>query len=134
MLGNKLGEDKGKITGERVLDATCPKIEFSYSAVGKYVGVECANTVTYWTIPVSADILYGEGKGVLMPKNDFDMLSWTAQGMGSFTGPGKARFRGSVFIKTSLTGKLSALNNLVGVFEHESDAAGNTSTQLWEWK
>jgi len=134
MLGNKLGEDKGTITGRRVLDATGPKIEVSYSAVGKYVGIECANTVTYWIIPVAADVLYGEGKGVLTPKNDLDMLSWTAQGMGSFIGPGKARLRGSVFIKTSLTGKLSALNNLVGVFEHESDAAGNTSTQLWEWK
>lgn len=69
-----------------------------------------------------------------MPKNDLDMLSWTAQGMGSFTGPGKARFRGSVFFKTSLTGKLSAMNNLVGVFEYESDDSGNTSTQVWEWK
>ena len=44
MLGNKLGEDRGKITGQRVLDATGPKIEVSFSAVG-----------TYWTIPIAAD-------------------------------------------------------------------------------
>lgn len=42
MLGTKLGEDKGKITGERILDATGPKIEVSFSAVGKYVGIDCA--------------------------------------------------------------------------------------------
>ena len=53
---------------------------------------------------------------------------------GSITGPGKARFRGSVFYKTSLTGKLFALNNLVGVFEYEIDASVNTSIHVWEWK
>jgi hypothetical protein len=31
-------------------------------------------------------------------------------------------------------GKLSLLNNLVGVFESEIDAAGNFSEKLWEWK
>lgn len=39
MLGNKLGQDKGKITGQRVLDATGPKIEISFSAVGTYAGL-----------------------------------------------------------------------------------------------
>jgi hypothetical protein len=106
MLGNKLDDDKGKITGQRVLDATGPKIEVSFSAVGTYVGIDCTNTTTYWTIPIAADTFYGEGKGVLMPKDDLDMLSWTAQGIGNVTGPGKARFRGSVFFKTSLSSLL----------------------------
>ena len=63
-----------------------------------------------------------------------DLLSWTAQGMGNFTGPGKVRFRGSVFFKKSLTGNLSTLDNLVGVFEYELDASGNTASKVWEWK
>jgi hypothetical protein len=33
MLGNRLGEDRGKITGQRVLDATGPKIEVSFSGL-----------------------------------------------------------------------------------------------------
>lgn len=69
-----------------------------------------------------------------MPKDSMDMLPYTGPGVGSITGPGKARFRGSVFYKTSLTGKLKALNNLVGVFEYEIDASVNTSNQVWEWK
>ena len=32
MLGNQIGEDKGKVTGERVLDPNGPKIEVSFSA------------------------------------------------------------------------------------------------------
>jgi hypothetical protein len=31
-------------------------------------------------------------------------------------------------------GKLSFLNNAVGVFESEIDVAGNFSEKLWEWK
>ena len=53
MLGNKLGEDRGKITGQRVLDATGPKIEVSFSAVGTYAGIDFTNTGTYWCIPIA---------------------------------------------------------------------------------
>lgn len=73
MLGSNLDEDKGKITDQRVQDATGPKIEVSFSAVGTYDGIDCTDTGACWTIPIAADILYGEGNGVLMPKNDFDM-------------------------------------------------------------
>jgi hypothetical protein len=31
-------------------------------------------------------------------------------------------------------GKLSFLNNLVGVFEYEVDEMGNCSSKVWEWK
>jgi hypothetical protein len=37
-----------------------------------------------------------------------------------------------VFFKSALTGKLSALNNLVGVFEYEIDSPVKPS--IWEWK
>jgi hypothetical protein len=29
---------------------------------------------------------------------------------------------------------LSFLNNMVGIFEGEIDAAGNFSEKIWEWK
>jgi hypothetical protein len=41
-------------------------------------GIDVTNTVTYCFIPIAANVLYGEGQGVLMPKNDMDMLSWAA--------------------------------------------------------
>ena len=56
MLGNELGEDKGKIIGQRVLVASGPKIEVSFSAVGTYVGIDS-------TIPISADTFYGGRNG-----------------------------------------------------------------------
>src|SRR6266516_3217896 len=102
MLGDQVGEDKGKITSQRVLDVEggTPKMETSFSATGKYRGVEAADMGTY----------------------------------SSTTRPGKIRFVGSLFFSTASTGKLAFLNNLVGVFEYESDEIGNTSSKVWEWK
>lgn len=60
------------------------------------------------------------------------MATWTGQGVDKFIGPGKVSFRGSVFLRTSSAsegGKLSNLNNIVGVFEFEVDEAGNCSSK-----
>jgi hypothetical protein len=45
----------GKNYRSKMLDATGPKIEVSFSAVGTYAGIDCTNTGTYWTIPIAAD-------------------------------------------------------------------------------
>jgi hypothetical protein len=50
--------------------------------------------------------------------------------------PGKVSFRGAIYLQTpsSEGGKLSNLNNMVGVFEYETDEMGNCSSKTWEWK
>ena len=136
MLGDQIGEEKGKITGQRVLDVKggIPKLETSFSATGKFKAVEAIETGTYWSAPKPGGAIHGEGQGVLMSKDGQEMATWTGQGIGRFIGPGKIRFIGSLFFSTSSTGKLAFLNNLVGVFEYESDESGNTSSKVWEWK
>jgi hypothetical protein len=63
------------------------------------------------------------------------MATWTGQGVGRFTSPGgKISFRGSLFFRTTSSANLSALNNLVGMFEYEVDEIGNCSSKVWEWK
>jgi hypothetical protein len=39
VLGELIIEDRGRITGQRVLDVEGPKIETSFSAEGRYRGV-----------------------------------------------------------------------------------------------
>lgn len=136
MLGDQIGEEKGKISSQRVLDVEggIPKMEISFSATGNYRGVETTATVTYSATPRPGGALYGEGQGVLMSKDGQEMATWTGQGIGRFTSPGKIRFTGSLFFNTSSTGKLAFLNNSVGVFEYESDESGNTAAKVWEWK
>jgi|SRR6266545_7462887 hypothetical protein len=134
VLGELIVEDKGKITGQRVLDANGPKIETSMTTVGTYRGTEATEIATYWSIPQEDGIMYGEGEGVITTKDGQEMATWTGQGVGKSTA-GKIRFCGSIFFKASLNGgKLSFLNNLVGVFEFEADEQGNCSSKVWEWK
>ena len=136
MLGDLISEEKGKITTQRVLDVEggIPTIETSFSATGNYRGAETTATITYWASPRPGGAIYGEGKGAVMSKDGQEIATWTGQGIGRFTSPGKIRFTGSLFYSTSSTGRLAFLNNLVGVFEYETDESGNTSSKVWEWK
>jgi hypothetical protein len=58
----------------------------------------------------------------------------TEYGVGESLGQ-KTVWRGSAFYSTSSTGKLSFLNNFLGVFETEVDnASGDAKEKVWEWK
>lgn len=50
------------------------------------------------------------------------------------TGGGRMSWRGAIYYSTTSTGRLSSLNNVVGVFEYEVDEEGNTTAKVWEWK
>lgn len=130
-------DERGKITGERVLDVDMPKVETSFTMEGKYRGTPCIDVGTYTSVLREGGVLYGEGQGIIRTKGGHEMATWTGPGIGSFTGPGKVSFRGSLFFRTPSTsdgGKLSHLNNTVGVFEYEVDEVGNCSAKTWEWK
>jgi hypothetical protein len=139
VLGELIEEESGKITGQRVLDVEGPKMETSFKMNGKFGGIEGSDIGTYCTVMREGSepgVMYGEGQGVITTKDGQGMATWTGQGIGRFTAPGKISFRGSVFYRTISTGggKISFLNNVVGVFEYEMDEQGNSSTKVWEWK
>lgn len=134
MLGEQVGEEKGKITNQRVLGIEPAKMEISFSGTGKYRGTDGTVIVTYWSALRPDGVLSGEGQGMIMSQNGQEIATFTGQGVGRFVGPGKVRFVGSVFYKTASKEKLGFLNNLVAVFEHEVDESGNVSNKFWEWK
>jgi hypothetical protein len=57
-----------------------------------------------------------------------EIVTITPRGIGHMKDGGKVSIRGST------EGKLTSLNNLVGVFEYEVDDVGNTAVKVWEWK
>jgi hypothetical protein len=132
-LGDLIVEDKGKITGQRVLDSNGPKTEASMTMEGTYNGVDTVEVATYWSVPRDGGAMYGEGQGVITSKDGKETASWTGQGIGRMES-GKVRFCGSIFFRTSSSGKLSFLNNTVGVFEFEANQEGDCSSKVWEWK
>jgi hypothetical protein len=138
-LGELIGEGRGKTTGHRVLDIEVPKMEVSFEMTGKYRGgVETSELGTYCSVMregAESGVMYGEAQGVITSRDGQGMATWTGQGIGRFAGAGKISFRGSIFYRTTPTsgGKLSLLNNLVGVFEYEVDEQGNCEVKVWEW-
>jgi hypothetical protein len=104
---------------------------------GNQGGTPGTEVGTYTSVLREGGVLYGEGQGIITTKDGQGMATWTGQGIGRFMGPGKVSFCGSIFLRPPFTsdgGKLSHLNNMVGVFEYEVDETGNCSSKVWEWK
>ncbi|HZS50096.1 MAG TPA: hypothetical protein VFA54_04495 [Bryobacterales bacterium] len=133
MLGEMLGESRGKRTGRRVLPMDGPgvKVEVAFEDSGKLLGIDMNNIGTYWSATRPDGTLYGEGQGVIVTR-DGDMGTWKGAGIGQLKG-GAVSYRGAIFYY-SASPKLARLNSIAAVFEFAVDPEGNTHTKLWEWK
>ena len=73
MLGEKVGDFRGRITGQRVLqsDGTVPKFETSAEVSGTIVGIEATVMATYWAVLRPDGHLYGEcpDQGMVITKD-----------------------------------------------------------------
>jgi hypothetical protein len=140
MLGDLIYEAEGKVTNMRVISVEegRPKIEVTISQNGLLKGVEVTSIVTYSSIPrEQGGAIYAEGKGVFMTKEGNgggETATWTGQGIAHYYSGQRRRDVGSIFCRTSSNGKLAFLNNMVGVFEYESDESGASRGKIWEWK
>jgi len=134
MLGEKIGEEAGKVTVRRTLPnpGGVPRVETSFEAAGSILGVRHQTIGSYTSMRRPDGTIFGEGQGVARGR-DGAMASWVGQGVGKFTGDGGVTYRGAVFYQ-SPSPQWSRLNSVAGVFEYEVDGQGNTKAQFWEWK
>jgi hypothetical protein len=134
MLGDLFYEAKGRITSKRVLDLEGPKIESSYFLEGKMREIEVLEIGTFTSVPISDGVFFIEGKDIVTVKgSDEEMATVKAQGISKLKGSSKV-VSGSNFYRSSKTGKLSFLNNIVGVHEAAVDNDGNILYKVWEWE
>jgi hypothetical protein len=132
VLGDRIAELKGKITGQRVLDVEGPTMETSVSIEGSFRGTQVKQHMTYISKPVSPGVIHAKAKGVMTAGESETVVS-TGEGIGSIS-PSGVKWHGCAFYRTSSTGKLAFLNNLVGLFETYVDTDGNFTEKIWEWK
>ena len=134
MLGERIGEDTGKVTSQRVLPTAngAPRMETSFQAAGTVYGVAASDTGTYVATLRPDGTLYGEGQGVLMGKGG-EAATWTGQGVGTMKKDGAISYRGACYYQSASPAWVR-LNAVAAVFEYEVDAQGNTRGQIWEWK
>ncbi len=135
MLGELLTEDKGKITGIRILpsEGQNPVCEVSFQATGRMFGVDYTDLGTYQSCLTEAGVLRGKGQGMLMTK-DGEVITWIGEGIGKPAGKGlAASWRGSIYYQTA-SERFANLNSLCAIFEHEVDEAGHLKSRVFEWK
>jgi hypothetical protein len=133
MLGELIGESRGKRTGRRVLSTEAGfKVEVSFEDNGKVLGIESNNIGTYWAQNRPDGSVYGEGQGVLITQ-DGEVATWKGQGVGKLLAGGAVSYRGALYYSTA-SSKLARLNTIAAVFEYEVDTEGKTHTKMWEWK
>jgi len=135
MLGERIGEEIGKVISQRVLPATAagaPRMETSFQAAGSIYGVAATDTGTYVSTMRPDGTLHGEGQGVMMGKGG-ESATWTGQGVGTMKKDGSISYRGACCYQSAAPA-WAKLNQIAGVFEYEVDAQGHTKGQLWEWK
>ena len=132
MLGEKIVEEKGKVTSTRVLDSVPqPRVETTFEAQGKILGIEHRTIGTYWSVVQESGSMYGEGNGLLMTKEG--TVSWRGSGIGKFRENGGVQFRGVIYYQTKVE-RLLRLNGIAVVFEFEVDENNNSSSIGYEWK
>jgi hypothetical protein len=138
MLGDLIYEAEGDLMNMRVISVEDrrPKIEVTILQSVLLRGIEVTNIITYSSIPrEEGGAIYTEGKGGIMTKSSDsnETATWTGQGIAHYSGQTR-RDVGSIFCRTSSNGKLAFLNNMVGVFEYESEEHGTSKGKIWEWK
>jgi hypothetical protein len=134
-IGNQFYQERGAVTTQRVTDVDVsngPIFENSYVAHGMLRGsIPVTNIGTIKVTIRPGSVSFGEGQGVITNVNG-DMATWTSHGLGHLS-QGKVIVIGSVILKTSSTGNLAFLNNMVGAFRQIVDQSnGNVDSKVWE--
>ena len=132
MLGEKIGEVKGKRLVRRVLSVDPPTAEVTFEDAGKLLGVPVTGIGSYTSVVRPDGSIFGHGQG-LETTDDGEAATWTGTGLGHFGPGGSVSYRGMLFFTTT-SKKLARLNNTCAAFEYEVDAKGSTVSKLWEWK
>jgi hypothetical protein len=132
MLGEQIGETKGKRLVRRVISTDPPTAEVSFEDSGQMLGVRITGMGTYTSVIQTDGAVHGHGQGVSMTE-DGEAITWTGTGIGKFGPGGSISYRGMLFNRTT-SQKLARLNNACLAFEYDVDASGETVSKMWEWK
>jgi hypothetical protein len=89
MLGEKIGEERGKVTSRRVLPGDDSlrfvKMEITFETQVTLYGVSGMNIGTYVVYERGGGQMYGEGQGIVTTA-DGDGAIWNGHGVGRMVG------------------------------------------------
>jgi hypothetical protein len=135
MLGAKLGEDTGKVTGRRVLpgdeDVRWVRLEITVETQATILGQAGMNAGTYTIVERGPGQVYGQGQGIFMTL-DGQSAIWNGHGVCRMDEQGGIHIAASLAFQTN-SENLKKLNNMLVVVEHHTDMQNNARSDLFEW-
>lgn len=132
MLGELIGETKGRRLVRRVISIDPPTAEVSFEDTGHMLGIPTTGMGSYTSTIRPDGSIFGHGQGISMT-HDGESITWSGTGVGHFGPGGSVSYRGMLFFQTKAQ-KLAKVNNACGAFEYDVAADGSTVAKMWEWK
>lgn len=119
-LGEPYFVEKGKITSQKEIGAN--RTQFTFTANGTMNGnIEVTDTGEFVSI--------SKGDNLSTTKDGSETANYTSIDVGNFTD-----YQGASAYSTNSTGKLSFLNNMLGMYKGETEESGNFVLREWNWK
>jgi hypothetical protein len=129
MLGELIGEFKGKNTSYRVLPDG--KIETTAQGTGKILGVDVFILSTSVGTMGANGVFTGEVNSSFMTMEGDSIMS---KGVAVAFPSGNGGATRAASIHMTQSPKFARLNKVVGLHEYETDMQDNFVGKIWEWK
>lgn len=126
-LGEPYFVERGKITGQKEIGPN--RTQFTFTSNGTMNGnIEVTDTGEFVSVSKGNNLLTTKD-GVITTKDGSEMANYTSIDVGNYTD-----YQGASAYSTNSTGKLSFLNNMLGIYKGETEESGNFVLREWQWK
>jgi hypothetical protein len=127
-LGEPFFVEKGKEISQKEIGPN--RTLYTFIANGTMNGnIEVTDTGEYVSVSKGNNLVYEQGQGVIKTKDGSETANYTFIDVGNATD-----FQGAAAYSTNSTGKLSFLNNILGIYKSETEESGNYVGTEWLWK
>ena len=126
-LGEPFFVEKGKSIVQKEIG---PNItQYTFTANGTMNGnIEVTDTGEFVSVSKN-NLEFEQGQGVIKTKDGSETANYTLIDVSNDTA-----FQGASAYSTNSTGKLSFLNNIIGIYKGETDENENYESTEWHWK
>ena len=127
-LGEPFFVEKGKSTVQKEIGPNITQYTFATNGTMND-NIEVTNTGEYVSVSKGNNLIFDKGQGVIKTNDGSETANYTFIEVGNGTA-----YQGASVYSTNSTGKLSFLNNMLGVYKGETDESGNFVLEQWHWK
>jgi hypothetical protein len=126
-LGELFFAEKGKSTVQKEIRPN--RTQYTFTVSGMMNGnIEVTDTGEVISVSKN-NLIFDQGQGVIKTKDGSETANYTLIDVSNGTA-----FQGTSAYSTNSTGKLSFLNNIIGIYKGETEENENYESIEWHWK